>query len=289
MWTKIQQHIQQMTGREFVMCDRTPVSGGSINQAYHITDGNQHYFVKLNQASKEAMFEAEVTGLQEMHGSRSIRVPKPLGWGTDSEYSYIIMEWIPLGHGKTQTWFVMGQQLAQMHRQSHPQGFGWHRNNTIGNTPQLNSWMESWGQFFAEQRIGYQVQLAQRRGGYFRHTAALIENIPILLAGHHPVPSLVHGDLWLGNAAFSQMGEPILLDPATYYGDREVDIAMTTLFGGFPLAFYQGYQETWPLAEGYQQRQVLYNLYHILNHFNLFGGGYASQAQDMIDQVLVRV
>lgn len=297
MWTKIQQHIQQVTGREFVICDGqrpivghcTPVGGGSINQAYHISNGNQHYFIKVNQASKRTMFEAEAIGLQEIHDSQTIRVPEPLAWGTASEYSYIIMEWIPLGQGKTQTWFEMGQQLAQMHRRSHAQGFGWHRNNTIGDTPQLNSWRENWGQFFAEQRIGYQVQLAQRRGGYFRHTEALIETIPTLLAGHHPVPSLVHGDLWSGNAAFSQRGEPILLDPATYYGDREVDIAMTELFGGFPSAFYQGYQATWLLAEGYQQRRVLYNLYHILNHFNLFGGGYASQAQSMIDQILARV
>lgn len=269
------------------MCDRKPVSGGSINQAYQISDSQHHYFVKLNQASKVAMFEAEANGLKEIDKSQSLRVPQPLGWGTAAGHSYIIMEWIALGRGHTHAWSAMGQQLAAMHRQSHDQGFGWHQNNTIGDTPQLNPWRTNWGDFFAEQRIGYQVQLAQRHGGAFRHSAALIDQIPTVLSGHRPAPSLVHGDLWSGNAAFSQTGEPIILDPATYYGDREVDIAMTELFGGFPPAFYQGYQEAWPLAEGYQQRKILYNLYHILNHFNLFGGGYASQAQSMMDQVLV--
>jgi len=289
VWTEIQQSISQVTGQAFVIQERNPVGGGSINQAYRVSDGQQQYFVKLNQATKVAMFEAEAVGLKEMHESQSIRVPRPLQWGTADTQSYIILEWIPLGPGNAQAWSVMGQQLAKMHRQSHEQGFGWHQNNTIGDTPQPNPWTENWSEFFAEQRIGYQIQLAQRHGGAFRHIPALMARIPTLLANHQPVSSLVHGDLWSGNAVFSRAGEPIILDPATYYGDREVDIAMTELFGGFPQAFYQGYQQAWPLAEGYQQRKILYNLYHILNHFNLFGGGYASQSQRIIEQVLAMV
>ena len=288
VWTEIQQHISQVTGQAFVIRDRKSVGGGSINQAYQVSDGQQHYFVKLNQASKVAMFAAETAGLKDIQESQSIRVPQPLGWGTAANQSYIMMEWIPLGQGNAQAWSAMGQQLAKMH-QFHNQGFGWHQNNTIGDTPQPNEWMENWGKFFAEQRIGYQVRLAQRHGGTFHHTQALIATIPTLLANHQPTASLVHGDLWSGNAAFSQAGEPIILDPATYYGDREVDIAMTELFGGFPQAFYQGYRDAWPLTDGYPQRKILYNLYHILNHFNLFGGGYASQAQSMIEQVLAMV
>ncbi|WP_299485739.1 fructosamine kinase family protein [Acaryochloris sp. IP29b_bin.137] len=284
VWTEIQHQIGQVLGRDFVIADRRSVGGGSINQAFQVNDEHQSYFVKLNQASKVAMFEAEAAGLKEMQDSRTIRVPRPLGWGTAEGHSYIILEWIPLGHGDSQAWFAMGQQLATMHRQTHEQGFGWHQRNTIGDTPQRNPWTADWGEFFAEHRIGYQLQLAQR-GSHFRHWEALVDKIPTLLA-HHPAPSLVHGDLWSGNAAFSQGGEPIILDPATYYGDREVDMAMTELFGGFPPAFYKGYQAAWPLSEGYQQRKILYNLYHILNHFNLFGGGYASQAQQMIEQVL---
>ncbi|QUY42163.1 fructosamine kinase family protein [Acaryochloris marina] len=288
VWTEIQHQISQVQGQEFAIATRNSVGGGSINQAYQVSDGQEHYFVKLNQASKVAMFEAEAEGLKDMQASQSIRVPKPLGWGAAEGQSYIILEWIPLGHGDAQTWFAMGQQLAAMHRQAHDQGFGWHQNNTIGATPQRNPWTEHWGEFFAEHRIGYQLQLAQRHGGQFRQGDALVDKIPALLT--HPVESsLVHGDLWSGNAAFSHGGEPIILDPATYYGDREVDIAMTELFGGFPPAFYRGYQEAWPLDKGYQQRKTLYNLYHILNHFNLFGGGYASQAQGMIEQILAMV
>lgn len=289
LWTEIQRQISQVLGQDFLITDRKSIGGGSINQAYQVSDGHEHYFVKLNQASKVAMFEAEAAGLQEMHNTQSIRVPRPLGWGTAAGQSYIILEWIPLGRGDSQAWFAMGQQLAAMHRQAHDQGFGWHQNNTIGDTPQRNPWTEDWGEFFAEHRLGYQLQLAQRHGGHFLQGEVLVGKIPALLAHHHATSSLVHGDLWSGNAAFSQGGEPIILDPATYYGDREVDIAMTELFGGFPPAFYNGYQEAWPLAEGYQQRKVLYNLYHILNHFNLFGGGYASQAQRMIEQVLAMV
>jgi fructosamine-3-kinase len=174
-----------------------------------------------------------------------------------------------------------------MHRWNPPtaKGFGWEQNNTIGSTPQLNNWTSDWVEFFAEYRIGYQFQLAQRRGGHFPQQEQLIAAIPKLL-NHQPQPSLVHGDLWGGNAAVTTSGEPVILDPATYIGDREVDLAMTELFGGFPAAFYRGYNEAWLLDDGYKQRKTLYNLYHILNHFNLFGGGYASQANRMIEQIL---
>lgn len=286
MWAELQQRIEQLTGREFVICDRTPISGGSINQAYRLSDGQQDYFLKLNAASQLAMFEAEAAGLQAMHKTQTLRVPQPLGSGIIGEQSYLVLEWIPLGPGDPQSWRVMGQQLAAMHRHTSAQGWGWPQNNTIGSTPQLNDWMADWPQFYAKQRLGYQLQLAQRRGGHFAQAADLVAKIPQLLAEHQPLPALVHGDLWSGNAAFSRSGQPIIFDPAVYFGDREVDIAMTQLFGGFPTAFYQGYQETWPLEQGYEQRQVLYNLYHILNHFNLFGGSYAAQAQGMIGQLL---
>ncbi len=261
------------------------MSGGSINQAYQVSDGHQHYFVKLNQASKIAMFEAEALGLREMAQAQAIHVPQALCWGTAEGQSYIVLEWLDLRSSSKADWEQMGQQLAAMHRKVSPQGFGWHQSNTIGDTPQQNPWTKEWGVFFAEHRIGYQLRLAQRRGGHFSQGPALLEAIPTILAAHQPQPSLVHGDLWSGNAAFSD-GKPVILDPAVYYGDREVDVAMTELFGGFPKAFYQGYHEAWPLDAAYQQRKILYNLYHILNHFNLFGGSYGSQAEQMINQVL---
>ncbi len=179
----------------------------------------------------------------------------------------------------------MGRKLAAMHKASSSQGFGWKINNTIGSTPQINTWTTDWAEFYIKHRLGYQFQLARRRGGNFPSSEKLLAAIPELLA-HQVQPSLVHGDLWGGNAGCTISGEPVIFDPATYFGDREVDIAMTELFGGFPAAFYQGYNEVFPLDTGYEQRKTLYNLYHILNHFNLFGGGYASQANRMIDQIL---
>ena len=286
MWQEIEQQIRQVTGSTFRVDARRSVGGGSINQAYCISDGSQHYFVKLNQASKIAMFEAEAQGLQALRQTNSIGVPQPLCWGTTSGQSYIVLEWMELGQGNAEAWSTMGQQLAIMHRSVSEEGFGWHRQNTIGDTPQVNPWTEDWGQFFAEHRIGYQVQLAQRRGGNLAQAETLIEQIPAFLNRHHPQPALVHGDLWSGNAAFDAAGQPIIFDPAVYYGDREVDLAMSELFGGFPRSFYQGYEREYSLPPGYEQRKICYNLYHILNHFNLFGGGYAYEAQHMIEQVL---
>ena len=150
----------------------------------------------------------------------------------------------------------------------------------------MNPWTEDWAEFFAEHRIGFQLRLAARKGMRFTGADELVETIPQLLAGHTPIASIVHGDLWGGNASVTAEGEPVIFDPATYYGDREVDIAMTELFGGFPAAFYQGYNQEWPLDDGYDRRKTLYNLYHIINHYNLFGGGYGSQAQSMIRTLL---
>ncbi len=286
MWDSIAQQIQAVTGNLFRLSDRVSVGGGCINQAFRISDDTQQvYFVKVNQANKAPMFAAEALGLQEM--AAYIRVPRPLCWGTASAQSYLVLEWIDLG--RALNWTEMGQRLAALHRATHPQGFGWHQDNTIGETPQLNPWTQSWAEFFAEYRIGHQLKLAAQKGTRFAQADALLQAIPTVLAGHDPQPSLVHGDLWSGNAAFDTVGTPVIFDPATYYGDREVDLAMTGLFGGFPEAFYQGYQAAWPLSSGYQQRTVFYNLYHILNHFNLFGGSYASKAEQMMKQVVAMV
>src|SRR5919199_491099 len=305
MWTQIAARITEATGEEFQINNRRSVSGGCINQGYAVNGDTGTYFVKRNQASQVHMFEAEALGLKQMLETRTIRVPKPICCGTVNDSAYIVLDWLELGGSKnSQCWEQMGRQLASMHRWNPSQpnenlkvessnlqhstlqgGFGWDINNTIGSTPQINTWTSDWAEFFAEYRIGYQFKLARRRGGHFPQQERLMEVIPKLLA-HQPQPSLVHGDLWGGNAAVTTSGEPVILDPATYVGDREVDLAMTELFGGFPAAFYRGYNEVWPLDEGYKKRKPLYNLYHILNHFNLFGGGYASQANQMIEQIL---
>lgn len=286
MWTQIAQHISKVTEKEFSVNSHRSVSGGCINQGYAVTDGDCSYFVKLNSASEVVMFEAEALGLKQMLTTATIRVPKPICWGRVASSAYIVLEWLKLGSGGNSSWQEMGRQLAAMHSHTSSQGFGWEMNNTIGSTPQINTWTTDWAEFYAKHRLGYQFQLAKRRGGHFPQQERLLAAIPQLLANHQPQSSLVHGDLWGGNAAFTASGEPAIFDPATYYGDREVDVAMTELFGSFPAAFYRGYNEVFPLDSGYEQRKILYNLYHIINHFNIFGGSYESQANRMISQIL---
>ena len=286
MWTEISQAISQATGTEFAIATSNSVSGGCINQGYKISSQDTEYFVKLNDAARVEMFAAEALGLKQMYATQTITVPQPICWGAAANSSYIVLQWLDLGSGNKQSWTEMGRQLAAMHQVGTSQDFGWDRNNTIGSTPQINTWMDNWADFFAEQRIGYQLKLAKRRGGSFPDTNKVVNAVRAKLAPRKPQPSLVHGDLWSGNAAISKDGAPIIFDPATYYGDRETDLAMTELFGGFPTAFYNGYNEAWQLDEGYRHRKSIYNLYHVLNHFNLFGGGYANQAQRIIQQIV---
>ena len=315
MWDKIAAHISETTGETFSLDNRHSVSGGCINQGYSISSSSRTYFAKINQASQIAMFEAEALGLQQMRATQTIRVPEPICWGTEGNSAYIVLEWLDLGsRGGERAWEEMGRKLAAMHKYTPPNPpllrggeernstllrggeernstllgkvFGWEINNTIGSTVQINNWTANWAEFWAEHRIGYQLKLAKRRGGHFPQGERLLEMIPELLAGYEPQPSLVHGDLWGGNAGVTSAGEPVIFDPAAYFGDREVDIAMTELFGGFPAEFYRGYNQVWPLDLGYEKRKTLYNLYHILNHFNLFGGSYASQANQMINRIL---
>ncbi|MEM9266895.1 MAG: fructosamine kinase family protein [Cyanobacteria bacterium P01_F01_bin.13] len=289
VWADIAAQIAQTIGHPFQGRQTRSVGGGCINQAYGLSDGDTTFFIKLNQASNLAMFEAELAGLKEMYNSQTIRVPQPVCCGLAGANSFIAMEWLELGSRGGEAWATMGQNLATMHRTSSDLGFGWHRANTIGETHQPNDWQDSWLTFWRDQRLGYQFRLAKRRGGSFPQQQMLLEVLPELLAGHDPMPSLVHGDLWSGNAAVTMAGEPVIFDPATYYGDREVDLAMTELFGSFPSAFYEAYESAYPLSAGYPTRKILYNLYHILNHFNLFGGGYAAQANRMIQQLLTKV
>lgn len=302
MWTQIATRISEVTGKSFEINQRRSVAGGCINQGYAVSGNTGTYFVKFNQAAKLEMFEAEALGLRQMLATDTIRVPKPICVGTAVEYAYIVLEWLDLGIGNnTQSWEALGCQLAAMHcwqpfpsstfpnppefRGESQNKFGWDVNNTIGSTPQINTWTSNWAEFFAEYRLGCQFKLARSRGSHFPLEAKVMAAVPKLL-NHQPQPSVVHGDLWGGNAGITTLGEPVIFDPAAYIGDREVDIAMTELFGGFPTAFYRGYNDICAMEEGYKRRKTLYNLYHILNHFNLFGGGYGSQANRMMEQII---
>ncbi len=291
IWKHISQAIEQATGESFHSEHHSSCGGGSINSAYKISNDSHSYFVKLNHGSLLDMFEAEAAGLNEIASSQSIRVPQVICYGTAEGQAYLVLEHIRFGRGNNNSHQQLGHDLAQMHQHTQAQ-FGWFRDNTIGSTPQPNTLTADWVTFLRDQRIGFQLQLAARngyRGQLQSQGQALLDVIDQFFSNYQPQPSLLHGDLWSGNYAISDAGEPLIFDPATYYGDREADLAMTELFGGFPPDFYSAYNDAYPLDSGYKQRKTLYNLYHIINHLNLFGGGYLSQAESMMARLLSEV
>jgi protein-ribulosamine 3-kinase len=291
MWDVISNRIVEATGTPFVAKHHRNAGGGCINATY-ILEGDHHsYFVKTNSVENAGMFEAEAEGLDEINGAKAIRAPRPICHGMTDNHVYLVLEYIDLASCSGNCMATMAQQLAQMHRKTATH-FGWKRGNTIGTTPQINLPESNWVEFWRNHRLAYQLDLANRHGGGKALQAngeQILEALPAFFTDYQPIPSLLHGDLWGGNHGMDGAGNPVIYDPAVYYGDREADIAMTELFGGFNDRFYAAYREAFPMDPGYKTRKTLYNLYHILNHYNLFGGGYASQAQRMMDMLLAEV
>ena len=290
-WPEIAAEIANATHTTFKVNQLTTVSGGCINEAYCIADGNQRFFIKINSTDTLPMFEAEAAGLKEIFNSRTLRVPTPICWGKNDRHAWLVLEYLDMNHSSRRDAVALGSGLAAMHRICAEQ-FGWQCNNTIGATPQINSNSSNWIQFWRTNRLGYQLQLANNNGytGKLQKLGEqLMNQMDTFFTEVTPAASLLHGDLWSGNYGFDATGQPVLFDPAVYYGDRETDIAMTELFGGFPTAFYAAYREVYPLVSGYETRKTLYNLYHILNHLNLFGGSYLRQAEQMTNKLLAEV
>lgn len=284
-------HLEQQTGQALSDHRLTGVGGGDINSAYKLQTAELTWFIKLNRADLADMFAAEAAGLQELAGIGAVRVPEAICFGQCQQHAYLVLNYIDLGALRGPSASLFGRQLAQLHRQ--PQAwFGWRRDNTIGSTPQYNNRHDDWADFWRQQRLGKQLQFAAGNGytGALQNRGEkLLERIGDFFTAYQPQPSLLHGDLWGGNAAADSQGRPVMFDPACYYGDREADIAMTELFGGFGRDFYAAYQAEYPLDAGYKTRKTLYNLYHILNHLNLFGRGYLSQANAMVEQLLAEL
>jgi protein-ribulosamine 3-kinase len=279
--------ISDATQRPFQLLRATPIRGGDINQACRLEGvGGELYFLKLNAAQHHAMFVAEVAGLNAIAASDSIRVPQAIAHGTADGISFLVLEHLQLsGRGNARQ---LGEQLAAMHRHTADR-FGFSQDNFIGTTPQPNDWTDDWLDFWREQRLGVQLRLAAKNGygGELQQQGEkLMDALPSFFEGYTPQPSLLHGDLWGGNHGFLADGTPTIFDPAAYYGDRECDLAMTALFGGFSADFYAAYQAAWPLEAGHAMRRDLYNLYHILNHANLFGGSYVRQAGHLCQRLL---
>jgi fructosamine-3-kinase len=266
----------------------TPVAGGCIHRCFVLEGGKRRIFAKTNHRSRLDAFAAEADGLAAL-AAAGIRVPAPLCWGEAGETAYLALEHLELR--SSGDYAALGRMLAVLHS-AHGEHYGWTRDNYIGSTPQHNRPSDSWITFWRDARLEPQLELAKKKGFekfVSKEGRRLSDALPQLLAGHAPAASLLHGDLWSGNAGFIAGGGPVAFDPAVYRGDRETDVAMTELFGGFPEAFYSAYREAAPLDPGYAVRKTLYNLYHVLNHANIFGGSYGAQAERMIGQLLAEV
>jgi len=268
--------------------DATPstVSGGDISSAWRLATENGDLFIKTGPASSAEMFGAEAEGLTELASTDAIRVPNVVASGQTELSAYLGLEWMSFERADAATERLFGEQLATLHHTTKNR-YGWHRNNTIGLTPQENTWRDNWLDFFREQRLGYQLRLAAENGysgELQQHGRQLLKRLPVYFDVAEPAASLLHGDLWGGNWGCSG-GQPVIFDPAVYYGDREMDIAMTKLFGGFGAEFYAAYESSWPLQDGHQERQHLYQLYHVLNHLNLFGSAYLGHAVRLLEKL----
>jgi fructosamine-3-kinase len=281
--------ISRALGVPFAARQADALHGGDISEAFRLGEGARSFFVKTQPAARLAMFEAEAAGLVELAAAQAVRVPQVICHGVAAGRAYLVLEYLPLQpHGDAA---LLGRQLARQHRATADR-FGWQRDNWIGATPQPNAWQVDWIAFWRDARLGFQLKLAAQNGyggALQRDGAALLDRLDAFFDGHAPSPSLLHGDLWGGNHGYLADGSPVIFDPAVHFGDRECDLAMSELFGGFAPAFHAAYREAWPLDAGYPVRRTLYNLYHVLNHANLFGGGYAAQAARMIAQLLAEI
>lgn len=273
-------------GSHFAIDSISRVSGGDICEAYKVNSGSTFYFLKTHQSHMHSMLMNESQNLHALAATNTIPVPMPLAHGIIDSYCYLLLEYLSFQNSRSHA--KLGELLANLH-QNTGNHFGWEQDNWIGATPQQNEKNSNWLTFWRKNRLGYQLNLVKNNNG--PHTLIeicerLYVDFDPLFQNYSPVPNLLHGDLWCGNFGFIKNDTPVIFDPACYFGDRETDIAMTMLFSGFNQEFYRAYNYRYPLDSGFQIRKDFYNTYHLLNHFNLFSGGYASQAEQLCQKVL---
>jgi fructosamine-3-kinase len=284
MWQAIAQQISDVTKRPFTISDRETINGGEINDCYMISNGSERYFVKVNDRAELPIFETELESLTQLDKSDHIFVPKPIHIGVTKTHSFLVLNYLPTKVMDKKASYDLGISLAHHHLWGDQLEYGFDGDNYLGSVLQVNTWHRRWDCFFAEQRIGWQLQLLHEKGMFLGDIDTLVNNSKKILHNHNPKPSLLHGDFWHGNVSLSVKG-PIVYDPACYWGDPECDLAMATLFGGFQDSFFEGYLSIRNIEEGFETRQNLYNLYHVLNHCNMFGGEYLNHAQQLIDKL----
>lgn len=283
------------TGVALRHVSREPVAGGCIHEALRLSGEaggrSVEYFAKVNGASHAAMFAAEADGLAALRDSNAVTVPAVVAQGDDGERAWLVLEWLELHPLDPAAGARLGAAFAALHRIPQKR-FGWARDNFIGATAQANGWEDDWLTFWRARRLMPQLRHATKNrlpSRMIDRGERLAADCEAFFSVHRPERSLLHGDLWNGNASRLPHGGPVVFDPAVYVGDREADVAMTELFGGFPPDFGSAYRESWPLDDGYRVRRDFYNLYHLLNHANLFAGGYVRQAEQSIERLLAEI
>lgn len=282
------QHLQQQFSRfinkDFRIDESRQVFGGDINTTYMITANGSRYFIKCNHEAAPDMFEKEYNGLQLLKNKSTLHIPEPFLYGQFNNTSYLVMECLEEASFTLAIWKALGEGLAGMHKQTQPQ-FGLNEDNYIGSLPQSNHLSNTWAEFYTEQRILPLLKKAFDKALCTKEDMKNAEALCSRLSALFPVepPSLLHGDLWSGNVMACANNQPAIYDPAVYYGHREMDIAITLLFGGFDSSFYQHYNENYPLQNEWKQRVSLCQLYPLLVHLNLFGSGYYERVKSILN------
>lgn len=288
-YRSLEEAIHAVYGMDAVTIDRERVQGGDINNAYRFSlSVGETVFVKTNSVKNFNFFIAEAHGLTTLKEAAAIGIPKVLGTGIDEQngFSFLLLEFIESASPIQNYWEVFGHELAALHRAEskfHPARYGFAEDNFIGSNPQKNSSMASWIDFYRECRLMPQIRMAEHYldSKLRKKLTYLLEHLDSYLR-EPDFPSLLHGDLWIGNVLCGKDGKAWILDPAVYIGDFETDLAMTQLFGSFPSSFYSAYHEVNPIDKGYGDRKDLYHLYHLLNHLNLFGRTYLGSVADIV-------
>lgn len=286
MWDSVCRRLSRSLDQEVTYQNNRAIAGGCIHNAQALETSHGTYFVKTNRPESLPVFQAEARGLKAIKETGTIRCPDVLFADVLDGRAILVLEFITLRSAQPGGMAKLGRQLAAMHRPVRQPNFGWAWDNHIGSTPQRNTREEDWITFYKHHRLEFQMDLCERKGLRLESRNQLLEKLEAFFTGYSPSPSLLHGDLWGGNKAFDAQGEPVVYDPACYYGDREADLAFTEMFGGFSEEFYDAYQAAFPLDTGYLYRKRLYNLYHELNHYHLFGGGYGNQARETVRYLL---
>lgn len=280
----LEKQLSDYFNKEINIKGVTSVSGGSINNTYRLDTNYLSFFIKINSASSYPnMFKKEATGLQLLRESKEIKIPKVILEEEWKDTSFLILEYIDSVTPKQNFWQDFGTKLAKLHQHTESY-FGLEESNYIGSLHQQNKQHTNWTDFFIQERLQPQIKLAKDSGKMDKSIISCFENLFLKLEEIFPdePPALLHGDLWSGNFMVDNNGDPCIMDPAVYYGHREMDIAMTQLFGGFDADFYKYYHKQYPLAEGWENRMDICNLYPLLVHVNLFGGSYLSQIQQIV-------